>query len=273
MAQVECPVCSRKFAEDAIESHVIQCLDEQQYKEDEKLARQLERSSDSSSSSSSSDYSGSTSHSYKIPMAIPVARAARARGPAAATGLDVNRPHDGVLGTLKTDPTNTLLAGTDAKEALLELLEERHQLGELELVYQNSVHGNSLATLYSCVGDRSPLIILIEDAHRHLFGCFLTTPLKSQKKLSSFTGTGEAFLFTLRPECEAFRWSGVNGYYVATSSESICIGCGGGGFGLRVGLEGDVTQGASSPCETFFNPTLSGSEFFDCRAVEVWRLA
>jgi hypothetical protein len=62
---------------------------------------------------------------------------------------------------------------------------------ELELVYQNSVHGNSLATLYSCVGDRSPLIILIEDAHRHLFGCFLTTPLKSQKKLSSFTGTGE----------------------------------------------------------------------------------
>ncbi|ELR19032.1 TLD protein [Acanthamoeba castellanii str. Neff] len=222
MAQVECPVCSRKFAEDAIESHVIQCLDEQQYKEDEKLARQLERSSDSSSSSSSSDYSGTT-------------------------GLDVNRPHDGVLGTLKTDPTNTLLAGTDAKEALLELLEERHQLG--------------------------PLIILIEDAHRHLFGCFLTTPLKSQKKLSSFTGTGEAFLFTLRPECEAFRWSGVNGYYVATSSESICIGCGGGGFGLRVGLEGDVTQGASSPCETFFNPTLSGSEFFDCRAVEVWRLA
>jgi len=135
-------------------------------------------------------------------------------------------------------------------------------------VYQNSVHGNSLATLYSCVGDRSPLIILIEDTHRHLFGCFLTTPLKSQKKMSSFTGTGEvrtlqtppfvtqlfqeccsvdptmtflcgtvvvsvlrphcvqAFLFTLQPECEAYRWSGVNGYYVATSSESICIGCG-----------------------------------------------
>ncbi len=64
-------------------------------------------------------------------------------------------------------------------------------LRELELVYQNSVHGNSLATLYSCVGDRSPLIILIEDTHRHLFGCFLTTPLKSQKKMSSFTGTGE----------------------------------------------------------------------------------
>jgi hypothetical protein len=66
-----------------------------------------------------------------------------------------------------------------------------HMLRELELVYQNSVHGNSLATLYSCVGDRSPLIILIEDTHRHLFGCFLTTPLKSQKKMSSFTGTGE----------------------------------------------------------------------------------
>lgn len=128
MAQVECPVCSRKFAEDAIESHVIQCLDEQQYKEDEKLARQLEGSSNSSSSSSSSAYSGT----YSIPVALPVARVARARGPAAAaaaTGLDVNRPHDGVLGTLKTDPTNTLLAGTDAKEALLELLEERHQLG------------------------------------------------------------------------------------------------------------------------------------------------
>jgi len=121
MAQVECPVCLRKFAEDAIESHVIQCLDEQQYKEDEKLARQLEGSSNSSS------YSGT----YSIPVAIPVARVARARGPAAAaaTGLDVNRPHDGVLGTLKTDPTNTLLAGTDAKEALLELLEQRHQLG------------------------------------------------------------------------------------------------------------------------------------------------
>jgi len=47
----------------------------------------------------------------------------------------------------------------------------------------------------------------------------------------------------------------------------------GGGFGLRLGIEGDVTQGASSPCETFLNPPLGSSEFFDCRAVEVWRLA
>jgi hypothetical protein len=62
---------------------------------------------------------------------------------------------------------------------------------ELELVYQNSEDGNSLAMLYSCVGSYAPLIILLEDSNRHLFGCFLATPLKCQKTLSTFGGTGE----------------------------------------------------------------------------------
>lgn len=62
----------------------------------------------------------------------------------------------------------------------------------MDLVYQNSVHGNSLATLYTCVENTSPLIIVIEDANRYLFGCFLTTPLKyDKKKPTTFTGTGE----------------------------------------------------------------------------------
>ena len=62
---------------------------------------------------------------------------------------------------------------------------------ELELVYQNSVHGNSLATLYTCVDNSSPLIILVEDANHYLFGCFLTSPLKCHKKPTTFSGTGE----------------------------------------------------------------------------------
>jgi hypothetical protein len=33
-------------------------------------------------------------------------------------------------------------------------------------------------------------------------------------------------LFTLRPECEAYRWAGINDLNVACSPKSICIGCG-----------------------------------------------
>jgi len=286
-AKVECPVCFHTFLASMIELHAIRCLDEQQSREDEQLGRSLlgelrptpfEPRSDSNNSVMLQMEEHMGHHNDQLPppqlrlitSAPLVHRAGRSRLED-ATRSNNTRPL--CLSSLQADPKGTLLSNADMQDDLVSLLQGRHQLGELELVYKNSVHGNSLATLYSCADRCSPLIILVEDAEGYLFGCFLTNPLKCQKKPTTFSGTGEAFLFTLRPEYAAYRWSGINGYYVATSTDSICVGCGGGGFGLRLGIEGDVTQGASSPCETFLNPPLGSSEFFDCRAVEVWRLA
>ncbi len=204
---MQCPICSATFAEpQALEQHVYRCLDAQdeqdraaQLSKDEELARQLhseqERSASDHSSSSRSraprcnlqpaDFASSASDlwmSFNLPSRSTKIRANPFPG----------KPQSSLISKLVVDETQTLLYKCGMKEDLMELLEERHQLGDLALLYKNTVHGNSISTLYSCVNNDWPLVILIEDSNHCVFGCFLSHPLKSQgKKATGFKGTGE----------------------------------------------------------------------------------
>ncbi|XP_061574238.1 nuclear receptor coactivator 7-like isoform X2 [Cololabis saira] len=134
------------------------------------------------------------------------------------------------------------------------------------LVYSTAIHGSSLKTLYrNMAGLDSPVLLVIKDVQKKVFGAFSSDPFKVSKYCY---GTGETFLFSFNPDFQQYRWSGENSYFVSGNLESLQIGGGGDGFALW--LDADLYHGASFSCPTFKNAPLSTHEDFIIQDVEVW---
>ncbi|XP_037533041.1 nuclear receptor coactivator 7 [Nematolebias whitei] len=134
------------------------------------------------------------------------------------------------------------------------------------LVYSTAIHGSSLKTLYrNMAGLDSPVLLVIKDIHKKVFGAFSSDPFKVSKYCY---GTGETFLFSFNPDFQHYTWSGENSYFVSGNWDSLQIGGGGGGFALW--LDADLYHGASFSCPTFHNAPLSTDEDFIVQDVEVW---
>ncbi|XP_040901211.1 nuclear receptor coactivator 7 isoform X2 [Toxotes jaculatrix] len=135
-----------------------------------------------------------------------------------------------------------------------------------QLVYSTAIHGSNLKTLYRNMADLdSPVLLVIKDMHKKVFGAFSSHPFRVSKYCY---GTGETFLFSFSPDFQAYRWSGENSYFVSGSLDSLQIGGGGGGFALW--LDSDLYRGASFSCPTFHNAPLSTQEDFIVQDLEVW---
>ncbi|XP_039974197.1 nuclear receptor coactivator 7 isoform X2 [Xiphias gladius] len=135
-----------------------------------------------------------------------------------------------------------------------------------QLAYSTTIHGSSLNTLYrNMAGLDSPVLLVIKDMHKKVFGAFSSHPFRISKYCY---GTGETFLFSFNPDFQAYRWSGENSYFVSGDLESLQIGGGGGGFALW--LDADLYHGASFSCPTFHNAPLSTQEDFIVQDLEVW---
>ncbi|XP_042345977.1 nuclear receptor coactivator 7 isoform X2 [Plectropomus leopardus] len=135
-----------------------------------------------------------------------------------------------------------------------------------QLVYSTAIHGSSLKTLYrNMAGLDSPVLLVIKDMDKKVFGAFSSDPFKVSKYCY---GTGETFLFSFNPEFQPYMWSGENSYLVSGNLESLQIGGGGGGFGLW--LDADLYRGSSFSCPTFRNASLSTQEDFIVQDLEVW---
>ncbi|XP_071761468.2 oxidation resistance protein 1 isoform X1 [Centroberyx gerrardi] len=135
-----------------------------------------------------------------------------------------------------------------------------------QLAYSTSRHGSSLKSLYRKLSDTdSPVLIVIKDALDQVFGGFLSHPLRPSE---TFYGTGETFLFMLRPRFKCFRWTGENSFFIKGDLDSFAVGGGSGHFGLW--LDEALYLGRSSPCHTFNNCCLSETDDFRVMELEVW---
>ncbi|XP_068996205.1 nuclear receptor coactivator 7 isoform X1 [Embiotoca jacksoni] len=142
----------------------------------------------------------------------------------------------------------------------------RTQGYQWQLVYSTAVHGSSLKTLYrNMAGLDSPVLLVIKDMHKKVFGAFSSDPFRVSKYCY---GTGETFLFSFSPDFKAYRWTGENSYFMSGNFESLQIGGGGGRFALW--LDADLYRGASFSCPTFHNAPLSTQEDFIVQDLEVW---
>ena len=163
----------------------------------------------------------------------------------------------------------------------------KHQrINEFHLSYVLKRDGASLETVYSICSDPdiSASFIIIEAEDGHVFGGFINEPFK---KSSTYYGTGESFVFSIRPELAVYRWQSGHsfedgmrqsdntekesvpdlGLFVLSDTTQLLMGSGG-GFAFRV--DDELHLGCSQPCATYQNKLLSQSEFFKVVNVEIW---
>lgn len=205
----------------------------------------------------------------------------------------------------------SLLSPVDAAR-LVTHLPSRCVGKELTLVFSTQQHGYSLATLLRRARGAGPTLLVVMDdaggvcggfAARDWGGDDLVTALVPSLPLffratgrtghtptpsaaaggapGRYFGSGETFLFSLRPALAIHRWSRRNNHFqLAAPDTGLAFGGGGGGFGLH--LDAGLERGETGPCDTFGNPPLlppsagdggaggGGSVSFRVVRVEVW---
>jgi hypothetical protein len=72
--------------------------------------------------------------------------------------------------------------------------------------------------------EETPILLVIEDTSGNVFGALLSSVIRPS---DTFYGTGQSFLFNLRPEFKVWRWTGENMYFTRGGLDSgIFIGGG-----------------------------------------------
>ncbi|KAF1744341.1 hypothetical protein MXB_2702, partial [Myxobolus squamalis] len=106
---------------------------------------------------------------------------------------------------------------------LVSWLPENTQLLSLELSYCSNIDGWSLKTLYNKSEECEPILILIKTVCESIFGGFITQPLKSRRskpgQVKCF-GTGESFVFSIRPKLKKYPWKILQDYDTTFNIES-----------------------------------------------------
>lgn len=91
---------------------------------------------------------------------------------------------------------------------------ERFALFSPIRLFNTAEHGRSLASFYSHVEGHEPAVLIIRTVDEEVFGAFLSTDVLERKKHDSegitYFGTGECFVFTLRPNMERYQQAMVN---------------------------------------------------------------
>ncbi|CAG04335.1 unnamed protein product, partial [Tetraodon nigroviridis] len=86
---------------------------------------------------------------------------------------------------------------------------ERFALCQPHLLFTTTTHGCSLNRFYSHCEGNEPTLLLIRTTDGDVCGAFLSTDWEERKRDGnklSFFGTGECFVFRLKPEMERYEW-------------------------------------------------------------------
>ena len=98
------------------------------------------------------------------------------------------------------------------------------------------------------------------------FGAFLSDV---PKRSEHFQGTGQCFVFKLKPHFKAYKWTGENTYFYKVDNDCMIIGSSK-GFNA-IWLDADLYQGSTRPCGTFDSPQLiEEGEDFTLKTLECW---
>ncbi|MCI4375965.1 hypothetical protein PGIGA_G00115760 [Pangasianodon gigas] len=182
---------------------------------------------------------------------------------------------------------------------------ERFALFAPERLYSADEHGRDLTSFYARVEGHEPTVLLLKTVDEEVCGAFLSsdwTLRRCDGAELQFFGTGECFVFTLRPAMERYQKtvlhiSGMTGMKESSTSSSSsastscdamtssCTVCpavtprfmsgddeklfigGDGGHALCLGA--GLTAGQSERCDTFDSPVLCRGKF-RIQSLEVW---
>ncbi|XP_041789545.1 TBC1 domain family member 24-like [Chelmon rostratus] len=109
--------------------------------------------------------------------------------------------------------TSSVVTGTEMR-VVWAWIPERFALFSPIRLFNTAQHGRSLASFYSHVEGHEPAVLIIKTADEEVFGAFLSTDMIERRKHDSggltYFGTGECFVFTLRPSMERYQQAMVN---------------------------------------------------------------
>uniref|UniRef100_A0A672GG34 TBC1 domain family member 24 n=1 Tax=Salarias fasciatus TaxID=181472 RepID=A0A672GG34_SALFA len=204
--------------------------------------------------------------------------------------------------------SSSVVTGTEMR-VVWAWIPERFALFSPIRLFSTAEHGRSLASFYSHVEGHEPTVLIIKTLDEEVFGAFLSTDLIERRKYDcnevTYFGTGECFVFTLRPNMERYQQTVVNimtrkaspqqsqtgvgassqilkssntlsvsarhkeqeaSMFIAGNDSQLVIG-GDGGHALC--LQADLEGGHTESCDTFKNIPLCKSHF-KIQSLEVW---
>ncbi len=150
-----------------------------------------------------------------------------------------------------------------------------------ERIYSSSIHGHRLRTLYNHIEYYEQCFIIIRNECEEIFGVFCSSQLSIRSQIRTWFGTGESFLFTLKPQREVFKWVGYQKFNPSQTkpyedffihADDECLQFGGSKEPLDIGLciKQDLNQGSTRQCDTYANKPLSSKEVFQIMDIEVF---
>ncbi|KAJ3096095.1 hypothetical protein HDU97_006217 [Phlyctochytrium planicorne] len=194
-------------------------------------------------------------------------------------------------------PTMSTIMKDEYWIAMWSWIPPKLRLDELGLAFTTKEHGYNLTTMLQTTIGKKPLILVIQTSDS-VFGAFLTEPWpQDDASRGRFYGTGECFIFTLRPFAKLYPWVGreldetttptdekkaqelaerraaiekTSSFFIMSTKREIVVGGGGGRFGIW--LDEDLHKGTTDNCLTFGNDPLTGNgdKEFECLNLEVY---
>ena len=164
-------------------------------------------------------------------------------------------------------------------DTLWEWLPDRVAIQDPVIAFSTNIHGSSLRTFFDKTATYDSTVLLIKTTREEIFGAYCSaswTGRLSKDTPGSFFGTGESFLFTLKPKSIKYPWVGegsgqVRGQrstqlFMSSNGKSLIIGS---GAGSGLWLDEQLTKGKTEHCMTFNNRPLSDAIDFECAIIEV----
>ncbi|XP_053494036.1 TBC1 domain family member 24-like [Ictalurus furcatus] len=215
--------------------------------------------------------------------------------------------HKSCLGCLDLGRVRSTVVSETEMRVVWAWIPERFSLFSPERLYSTEEHGGDLTAFYAHVEGHEPTVLLLKTVDEEVCGAFLSSDWTLRRREGAelqFFGTGECFVFTLRPAMERYQKtvlhiSGMTGIKESSTSSpssssastscdvmtSYCTTCpavtprflsgddemlfigGDGGHALCLGT--GLTAGQSERCNTFDSPVLCRGKF-KIQSLEVW---
>lgn len=124
-------------------------------------------------------------------------------------GITVKQKRRNVQLALNPDTFSSEIVSAKEMKDIWSWIPERFALCQPQLLFTTATHGCSLNRFYSHCEGYEPTLLLIRTTDGDVCGAFLSTDWEERKRGGnklSFFGTGECFVFRLKPEMERYEW-------------------------------------------------------------------
>ncbi|XP_061823654.1 TBC1 domain family member 24 isoform X2 [Nerophis lumbriciformis] len=124
-------------------------------------------------------------------------------------GITVKQKRNNVQLALNPETFSSEIVSAKEMRDIWSWIPERFALCQPQLLFTTSTHGCSLNRFYSHCEGYEPTLLLIRTTDGDVCGAFLSTDWEERKRGGnklSFFGTGECFVFMLKPEMERYEW-------------------------------------------------------------------